>query len=279
MNKKLTSFSLALLFSAVLCMPVVAAGAGSNGYVIGISPAAAEVQAGAAFQTAATLSSDSSDGEIQGWSYGICHDETHYQLDSIGDADTATVQNGAPAGFNEIGTFANGYTQGVVICFTGCATVAAGTTISMTNGNYTAIGSDGDSSDIAYCDSLGIPPVAIAIVTGGASLSPSTNSATITIVPPPPTLDFIRGDTNQDGGVNIADGIWLLAALFNAGSSYDCVSGSDANDDDTVDAADAIYIFNYVFLGGAEPSAPFSDCGQEAGQQPEDCEESNWCAP
>ena len=276
MNRKLLSLFAALIVSVGLMGSAIAGGSGS-GYVMGISPATAGVEQGASFQTGATLSSDSSDGEVQGWSYGICHDDTHFQLDSVGNADTDTVKNGSPADFNEIGTFSDGYTQGVVICFTGCATVAAGTTITMTNGNYTAIGAENDSSDIAVCNTLGAPPVAVAVVTGGSSVSPGTNSSTVTIVPPPPTIDFRRGDTNDDGVINIADIVWLLAEMFQGGPVTDCTGADDTNSDGTVDAADAIYLAAGMFQGGPDPAAPYPDCGGDSDPEPGDCAEYNSC--
>ena len=72
---------------------------------------------------------------------------------------------------------------------------------------------------------------------------------------------FIRGDANDDGGVNIADGIWILNELFRDGAPSPCQSAADANGDLGVSIADATYIFSYRFAGGDEPPAPFPECG------------------
>ncbi len=37
----------------------------------------------------------------------------------------------------------------------------------------------------------------------------------------------------------------------------------EANGDGRVDISDGIYLFNYLFLGGPEPAAPFPECGEE----------------
>jgi hypothetical protein len=77
--------------------------------------------------------------------------------------------------------------------------------------------------------------------------------------------------------VNIADGIWILNDLFQGGptTTDTCAFANDANDDGLFDASDATYIFNYRFLNGPLPPAPFPSCGQVAGQQPADCTDSS----
>ncbi|MBC8260951.1 MAG: hypothetical protein H8E43_03945, partial [Planctomycetia bacterium] len=89
------------------------------------------------------------------------------------------------------------------------------------------------------------------------------------------TTDFIRGDANSDGIVNIADGVWIIYELFLNGPSSNCSVASDANGDELSDIADASFIIMYRFMGGAAPTAPFPDCGQVDGQLPEDCASSS----
>ena len=74
---------------------------------------------------------------------------------------------------------------------------------------------------------------------------------------------FIRGDANNDGGVDIGDGIRILSFLFPHDPPLPplpCREASNANDDAKVDIGDSIYIFGYLFQMGRMPPPPFPDC-------------------
>jgi len=90
---------------------------------------------------------------------------------------------------------------------------------------------------------------------------------------PPPEL-FRRGDVNVDGGVNIADAIRLLNALFVPGSPQpDCIDSADVNDDGGNNVADAVYLLNALFVPGSDnPPAPGAlDCGVDPTDDGIDC--------
>ena len=74
----------------------------------------------------------------------------------------------------------------------------------------------------------------------------------------------LPSDCNQDGELDLSDGICLLSHLFLANPSvFPCEAGAldsignkhllDMNDDDSVDLSDAIGYFNFLFLGGVAP--------------------------
>lgn len=73
---------------------------------------------------------------------------------------------------------------------------------------------------------------------------------------------FVRGDANDDGIFNIADGIFVLGNLFSNGPNPNCEDAADANADGMKDIADGIYILAALFGSGIQPSAPFPGCGQ-----------------
>lgn len=76
--------------------------------------------------------------------------------------------------------------------------------------------------------------------------------------------EFVRGDLNDDGNVDIADPVALLAALFVAGTPpIPCQDSQDGNDDGGIDISDAIFLLANLFAGGPSPSAPFPDCGTD----------------
>jgi hypothetical protein len=78
---------------------------------------------------------------------------------------------------------------------------------------------------------------------------------------------FIRGDANADLATDISDGIGILRHLF-LGSTIDCLESADADGSGAEEVTDAIFLFNFLFAGGAPPPAPFPECGQAPGGGP-----------
>jgi len=217
-----------------------------------------------------TMGMDSTGADIQGWSYGACNDTAFITCTSVEDGSTtATVNNGGPPGFNEVSVNDEGFTVGVVICFTGCAVLPPGSGYELNVATYT--GNAEGTTEVSYCGSLGSPPVDTVVVVNGQSLSPTQTSGFVDVVG---VVAHIRGDANGDQRVNIADGIWIISELFLGGPASTCPIARNANGDSSVDAADAVFIFNYRFSDGPQPSAPFPDCGLTDSQTPADCSSS-----
>ncbi len=72
---------------------------------------------------------------------------------------------------------------------------------------------------------------------------------------------FRRGDSNRDGGIDIADAIYTLSMLFAQGPPIYCPDAADANDDEAIDIADAIYTLSMLFAQGPVIPPPYPDCG------------------
>ena len=214
---------------------------------------------------------DSTTGtDMQGWSYGVCHDSSALQLDSMTDGAIAlTVNEGDLPDFNQQAVLTDGYTIGVVICITGCASLPPTTGV-LTIGTYTNLMPEGQTTSLSICDTLGTPPVAAVVVVGGASIAPTFIDGTVESFVPPITA-HVRGDANADATLNIADGVWMLSDLFQGAPHTDCNSANDANADGNFDASDAVFVFNHQFLNGPAPAAPYPECGFAAEQAPEDC--------
>ncbi len=85
----------------------------------------------------------------------------------------------------------------------------------------------------------------------------------ILFVPIALAQDFIRGDANSDGAVNIADSSFIFNFLFAGGSSPQCEDSADANDDGRIDITDGAFINNFLFLGGPSPPSPFPSQGND----------------
>jgi hypothetical protein len=58
---------------------------------------------------------------------------------------------------------------------------------------------------------------------------------------------FIRGDSNQDKGVDIADGIFILTYIFMGTEAPRCQDAADVNTDSKLDISDPIFLLQYLF--------------------------------
>ena len=86
-------------------------------------------------------------------------------------------------------------------------------------------------------------------------------------------VDFIRGDVNGDGVVDLVDSAGILKYLF-AGEEpqSSCMDMYDANDDDVCDIADAIRIVQYRYCGGPPIDPPFPEAGTDPTTDAFECE-------
>jgi hypothetical protein len=64
---------------------------------------------------------------------------------------------------------------------------------------------------------------------------------------------ILCGDANDDDDVNVADAVFLISYVFLGGLPPEPLCMGDANGDDEVHVADAVYLIAYVFNGGAPP--------------------------
>ncbi|MFH1701742.1 MAG: hypothetical protein ABIE07_14295 [Candidatus Zixiibacteriota bacterium] len=66
---------------------------------------------------------------------------------------------------------------------------------------------------------------------------------------------FICGDANNDGDVNIADAVYIIACVFKGGPCPEPNEGGDSNCDEIANIADAVYLIAHIFKGGLAPCA------------------------
>ncbi|MEC9477000.1 MAG: VCBS repeat-containing protein [Planctomycetota bacterium] len=75
---------------------------------------------------------------------------------------------------------------------------------------------------------------------------------------------FKRGDANSDNFFNIADPVTILEALFLPnGGVGGCPDSFDANDDGLVDISDGVISLMFLFGLGEPLAAPFPECGND----------------
>lgn len=78
--------------------------------------------------------------------------------------------------------------------------------------------------------------------------------------------DFIRGDADNSGSVNINDAVFILSYLFGQGQSPVCFDSADVKDDESISIADATFLLGYLFPNGNSPnniSQPFPNAGTD----------------
>ncbi len=227
-----------------------------------------------------TVTFGSTGDDLVGWSFGVCHDPASAAILSVGvgpdlddldpDFENRTLYPGA------------GWTCAVLLSFSGGTVLGPGT-YQLYEANYETFG-DADS-DLGICDTIGNPPVPIsfagAVPSGGGpgmgyvdTIIPTT--LTGSVVPVDVQGDYIRGDANGEGIVNLADSIFLINWTFQSGPAPSCLRAADSNGDGTLNIADSIWLINYFFLSGPTPPPPFPTCAFGSGS-PLSCQSYTPC--
>jgi len=81
----------------------------------------------------------------------------------------------------------------------------------------------------------------------------------------PLTPSFLRGDSNEDGELDLSDVVKFLNYQFAGNEALNCHDAADVDDDGELALTDAIRSLNYQFTGTAaapEPPGPF-ECGPD----------------
>jgi hypothetical protein len=84
-----------------------------------------------------------------------------------------------------------------------------------------------------------------------------TALAVLSLARPLSAAEFIRGDVNGDGSLDITDPVAALAFLFAGGPPLPCADAADFNDSGNLDISDPVSTLAYLFQGGAAPGEPF----------------------
>ena len=75
---------------------------------------------------------------------------------------------------------------------------------------------------------------------------------------------FVRGDCNANRGVvDLSDSVELFTHLFISQRPIACSDACDANDDGRLDISDGIYILSFLFTGGPAPAPPVGEEGSD----------------
>jgi len=92
-------------------------------------------------------------------------------------------------------------------------------------------------------------------------------------------VDFVRGDANDDGSIDISDAIWIASELFDGFGLGGCHAASDASDDGSVDISDAVTVVQRLFEGAPPLAPPYPDCGADETLDGLSCATYGHCIP
>ena len=90
-------------------------------------------------------------------------------------------------------------------------------------------------------------------------------------------LNFVRGDVQGSGTVDLADGIGILNTLFAGGTPFECEDAADTSDDGLLSIVDAISLLNALFVSGSAPIPGPNVCGPDPTDDALGCELSPSC--
>jgi len=122
--------------------------------------------------------------EIQGWSFSLCSDPAELTpLSTALGAGTSTVKNGSPPDFENTNISADAVMNGVVICFTGCASLGQVIDFELLDVSYQVEASVGHTSSVDFC-TAGSPGVSTLVVINGDSVIPEWLGASFTALSP-----------------------------------------------------------------------------------------------
>jgi hypothetical protein len=87
------------------------------------------------------------------------------------------------------------------------------------------------------------------VATKGGITAPGVQ-CTVTVTGGGDVVNVYTGDVNNNGSINIADPVYLLAYLFASGPPPPCMKAADANNDGKLNIADPTRVLSYLFAEG-----------------------------
>jgi len=99
-------------------------------------------------------------------------------------------------------------------------------------------------------------PASLSFLTG-LTRAPSSPDRDVDGIPDEcQSLHFHRGDANEDGKLDVSDGLCMLRFLFSGDLPPPCLEAADANNDGRIDCTDPVLTLGYLFLGTDPPADP-----------------------
>jgi len=119
---------------------------------------------------------------------------------------------------------------------------------------------------IRFEDGLGTPAIENIFVVGNQSIQPEKTDTFLRVVG---LVDFLRGDADRNLELGLPDIIINFLYVTNTLATcptcpeVDCTSALDVNDNGLVDLADGIYLGSHLYLAGPPPPPPYPTEGPD----------------
>ena len=119
---------------------------------------------------------------VQGWSFGVCHNEAELEVIAAGlGSDALALNSTAGPDYAQVSLETGGVTTGAIVCFSNCQFLGPGIGNSILEITYTSLAPGGSVSGLEVCSTLGAPPVDTVVTVANDTTTPTTTGGTITV--------------------------------------------------------------------------------------------------
>ncbi len=208
----------------------------------------------------------SSPDPLQSLSFVIDYDPAAIALDSVSTAPSEAITGEAP-GFAQakVDSETGLATIGVVFRLSGEPDLPAGDGLHFADLLFSVADDAAETEhSITLLERGGSPEIITLVnpsVGGTSEVAPVLEGGSLTVAVA--TDRFIRGDSNGDADVNVADAVFSLNRLFGDGIPPPCAKAADANDDGDFNIADPIRVLNFLFVDAIALPAPYPNAGND----------------
>ncbi len=190
-------------------------------------------------------------------------------------ATAANMNGGSGPGFFATDLMVDGFTAGMVFDLLGVVLLPPSPASQILDVDYQIfITTSSGSVPLVFCQIGGTTNT---VVVGGTTIIAGGIDGEIVVGGVVGTVDYIRGDTNEDGSVSVTDAVVLFGRLLGIHPAGGCPRGGDVNADGARDIADVVSLFQALFTPGQAIALPFPTCGPGLILSPLPCAQSPIC--
>ena len=208
--------------------------------------------------------------QVQGWSYGVKHDEAFVSLIEESLTIDGTTAGEGNRGFINIGAGPGGWYSATGLSILANPPLPVDRRNTLAFASYRLLADPGTEGTLLELVSDEIRPhpnsprVVITMTVAGEARQPLGLTQGL-VRTASRRSEFTRGDADADGNLNISDAVVILRVLFGGSSQpVDCDDALDTNDDGSVEINDAISLLSYLFRSGPPFPSPFLASGSDS---------------